>query len=150
MWTARDVTLRLRRELGHEALTVALEEGRGRWAVYEVVHSWSAPRPVGFRLGDGGEVLPGTSVIRTSSVYPKLIYVHEDPRDGSFLPLDPHLMLDALLGRDLWRDRKLGSKVLMRLRANRERRAQGFRDYCDDRADEAMHHARKWCEATGV
>jgi hypothetical protein len=150
MWTARDVTNRLRRELNHETLIVALEEGRGRWAVYELVRGWSAPRPVGFSLSDDGEVLPGTSVIRTSTVYPKLIYVHEDPRTGEYLPLDPHVLLDALLGRDRWRDRKLGSKVLMRLRENRERREQDFRDYCDDRADEAMYHARKWCEATGM
>lgn len=108
MWTAGDVTERLRRELAFPRLVVKLlpacrpedKEHPGRWAVCVLVPTLTGRRswPVGI-TDDGIVYQGGQTTIREVSLKEEIVYVHEGD-DGSYRELEPTLMRRELERRD--------------------------------------------------
>jgi hypothetical protein len=113
MWTARAVTLFLRRELDYPRLRVKLTPLRAaddkRWAVYEIRRRYFGPFEAGgMRFKEARD-------------WDDEVYVHEGP-NGEYQSLDPHLMLAALRKQDAWVKGNRPAAMTARVRASKEKR----------------------------
>jgi hypothetical protein len=127
MWTARDVTLFLRRELDFPRITVRLTPYRAaddkRWEVCEIRRRYFGPFQAGsFRFKEARDFLDP-------------FYVHEGP-GGEYLPLDPHLILAAVRQQDAWvagnRPRSMVQRVRDAERRRLAKQSQLFEDIAVD------------------
>jgi hypothetical protein len=133
MWTERDVTLRLRRELGWERLVCKLEKNvrpgdlhlPGRFVICERRPTLTGRRhwPV-LLLDDGTVYHGGRTTIREVSLLDEIIFVLETP-DEQFMHLEPNILRRELELRDAHRRnlRKEHHDAIVKNRAARERRA---------------------------
>lgn len=137
MWTARDVTLRLRRELNDDRLVVKLDRNLGKWLVCVRRKMLTGARTWPFSIRDDGAVTEGRSILREVAPLDDIVYVHEGP-NGEYLPLEPNQMRQALEARDTHR-RNLARELFDRVKKTRARKDAEF---VDDVKQRTKHYRR--------
>lgn len=137
MWTARDVTLRLRRELDDDRLLVKLDPIGGRWQVCVCRKMLTGARAWPVRLLDDGQVVAGGPTrLREVALLEDVVYVLEV--GGEYHSLEPNLMRRALIERDTHR-RNVARELLAEVARRKAAREKAFRD---DALQRAKHYRR--------
>jgi hypothetical protein len=141
MWTARDATLFLRRELNFERLRVKLTPLRPaddkRWAVYEIRRRFFGPF-------EGGGMR-----FKVASDWDDEVYVHEGPK-GEYLELNPHLLLAALRRQDAWSKENRPAAMIARVRAGKQRRLAEQSRLFEDIAVDSRRMVAKAADEMGL
>lgn len=99
MFTARDVTLRLRREFNDERLGVKFDPRLERWVVFVRRKMLTGARRWPLGLADDGTVTPGATTFRAVDTIDDIVWVVTDESDG-YHPLEPNLIRQKLVERD--------------------------------------------------
>jgi hypothetical protein len=137
MWTARDVSLRLRRELDDERLGVKLDLHQGRWMVYVRRKMLTGARRWPVIVRDDGTVQEGgATTIRVVDFLDDIVWVVEV--DGEYHPLEPNLIRQKLIERDTHR-RDVAKELFQELARRKQARRQAF---LDDAKQRALHYRR--------
>ncbi len=141
MWTALDVTRILRRDLDYPRLVVRLTPLRPandrRWEVCEIRRRYFGPFEAGgMRFKEARDYLDS-------------FYVHEGP-NGEYLPLDPHLLLEAVRKQDGWISSHRPSSMIAKVRAAQQKRIQGYQALFEDIAMDARSQFVKAADEMGL
>lgn len=143
-WTARDVTLRMRREFGDERLVVRFDPIRERFSVCQRVRRLTGRRHWPVELREDGSVVPGgPTTIREVVDDEEVILYLEDP-SGAPLPLDPCLVRQELLERDVHLRGDVVAEMIRRVNA---RRAEADRRFEDEVGERSKHYRRAFARA---
>lgn len=127
MYTAREVSQRLRREFDDERLVVRLDPIRERWTVYVRRKMLTGARSWPVAIDDDGTVRAGgPSIIREVAPLEDVAFVLED-ESGQYLPLDPNIIREGLIKRDSHK-RDVARELMAEIRARRARKAKAQRD----------------------
>lgn len=127
-WTGRDVSLRLRRELGDERLVVKFDPAAqgGRWVVCVRRKMLTGARRWPVAIGEGGELLAGVTTFREVAPLDDIVFILETD-DGQYHSLEPNLMRRALIARDT-HQRDVAREVIAEVRRRKAAKAKAFRD----------------------
>lgn len=126
MYTARDVTLRLRSELNEPRLLVKLDPALGRWLVCVRRKHLTGARawPVGIR--DDGTLGPGQTTIQVVDFLDDIVWVCET-ETGEYLALEPNLIRQKLIERDTHR-RNHARELFAELQRRRAAKKKAWED----------------------
>ncbi len=141
-WTARDVSIRLRRELDEPRLVVRFDPSvnGGRWAAFLQRKEWTGARRWPVAIGEGGELAVGVSVIRELAPFDDLIYVLE--LDDQYHSLEPNLMREGLLARDT-RRRDVLREAMAEIQRRRDAKQRRF---IDESLQRALYYRRAFAK----
>lgn len=126
MYTARDVSLRLRREFNDARLGVKFDPRLERWVVFVRRKMLTGARrwPVG--IADDGTVGEGATTLRCVDFLDDVVWVVETD-DGAYHPLEPNLIRQKLIERDTHR-RDCARELFQELARRRAAKAKAQRE----------------------
>lgn len=132
MYTAREVTIRLRREFDDPRLGVKFMPRLGRWVVFVRRKMLTGARHWPMSIQDDGTVVAGKTTLRAVDFLDDIVWVVTDEND-QYHSLDPNLIRQKLIERDTHR-RDCARELFAELARRREAKARAARDELMQRA----------------
>lgn len=126
MYTAREVSLRLRSEFNDPRLGVKYDARLGRWVVFVRRKMLTGARTWPCGILDDGTVTAGRTTIRQVDFLDDIVWTVEDEA-GNYHPLEPNLIRQKLVERDTHR-RNHAKELFAELARRRRAKQKAFED----------------------